>query len=455
MKISQSLLLSTICGIAVGMMLALSVNVYALTENNKPAPSPEKLPLAEMKQFTHVLDQVKKDYVKEVEDKALFENAMRGVLSGLDPHSAYLDKDDMHDLQVTTSGKFGGLGIEVTMDDGFVKVVSPIDDSPASKAKILPGDLIVRINETPVKGLSLAEAVNMMRGPKGSPITLTIVRDALPQPLVLTLIRDLIQVASVKSNLLEPDYGYVRITHFQEHTGDDVRKMLTTLESENKKPLKGLILDLRNNPGGVLDSAVDVSDIFLDSKKLGYEHLIVYTDGRMPSSKMREYAKGTDALKGAPVVILVNGGSASASEIVAGALQDHHRAIIMGSQTFGKGSVQTVIPLQQDTGLKLTTALYYTPSGRSIQAEGIKPDVTLSNYTLAAPPQTDKETVKALSLREQDLTGHLDNKTTTPADATKENGADASTSNKDDKAADYGKIEALNLLKGLTILQKG
>jgi carboxyl-terminal processing protease len=449
MKLSNSFLLSTSCGVVLGMMLSLSVNVYALTDT-APA-SPDALPLLEMKQFTHVLDQVKKDYVKAVDDKELFENAMRGVLSGLDPHSAYLDQEDMRDLMVTTSGKFGGLGIEVTMEDGFVKVVSPIDDSPASKAKIQPGDLIVRINETPVKGLSLAEAVNMMRGDKGSPITLTIVREKLNKPLVLTLLRDLIQVASVKSDLIEPDYGYIRITHFQEHTGDDVRKAIASLQDKNKTALKGVVLDLRNNPGGVLESAVSVSDAFLDSKKLGYDHLVVYTDGRMASSKMREYAKGTDLLNGAPMVVLVNGGSASASEIVAGALQDHHRAIIMGSQTFGKGSVQTVIPLQKDTGLKLTTALYYTPSGRSIQAEGIKPDVTLINYTLAEDANTAE--MKALSLREQDLTGHLHNATNPAA----ETGADA-TGKANDKnapaATDYGKTEALNLLKGLTILEK-
>lgn len=441
MKLSNSFILSTSCGVVLGTMLSLSVNVYALTDDKSGAPEP--LPLLEMKQFTHVLDQVKKDYVKPVEDKILFENAMRGVLSGLDPHSAYLDQEDMRDLMVTTSGKFGGLGIEVTMEDGFVKVISPIDDSPASKAKIMPGDLIVRINETPVKGMSLAEAVNMMRGDKGSPITLTIVREKMTKPLVLTLLRDLIQVASVKSDLLEQNYGYIRITHFQEHTGDDIRKAITALEATNKTPLKGLVLDLRNNPGGVLESAVDVSDAFLDSKKIGYDHLVVYTDGRMPSSKMREYAKGSDMLNGAPMVVLVNGGSASASEIVAGALQDHHRAIIMGSQTFGKGSVQTVIPLQKDTGLKLTTALYYTPSGRSIQAEGIKPDVTLENYMLAQ----NGDDLKALALREEDLSRHLDN-TVTPATPTADKSAAEQT------PADYGKTEALNLLKGLAILEK-
>lgn len=440
MKLSNSFILSTSCGIVLGMMLSLSVNVYALTDNKAAA---EPLPLLEMKQFTHVLDQVKKDYVKPVDDKELFENAMRGVLSGLDPHSAYLDQEDMRDLMVATSGKFGGLGIEVTMEDGFVKVISPIDDSPASKANIMPGDLIVRINETPVKGLSLAEAVNMMRGDKGSPITLTIVREKATKPLVLTLLRDLIQVASVKSDLIEPNYGYIRISHFQEHTGDDVQKAISALEEKNKGALKGLILDLRNNPGGVLESAVDVSSAFLNSNKLGHDNLVVYTDGRMASSKMREYAKGTDMLNGAPMVVLVNGGSASASEIVAGALQDHHRAIIMGSQTFGKGSVQTVIPLQKDTGLKLTTALYYTPSGRSIQAEGIKPDVTLENYMLA---QSDDD-LKSLALREEDLSRHLDN-AAAPAAA-----ADAKTAT-EQTPADYGKTEALNLLKGLAILEK-
>ncbi len=273
-------------------------------------------------------------------------------------------------------------------------------------------------------------------------------REKLTQPLIVTLLRDLIQVASVKSSLIEPDYGYLRITHFQEHTGDDVRKALASLATENKKPLKGLVLDLRNNPGGVLDSAVTVSEAFLDSKKIGHDRLVVYTDGRMPSSKMREYAKGNDLLNGAPMVVLVNGGSASASEIVAGALQDHRRAIIMGSQTFGKGSVQTVIPLQKDTGLKLTTALYYTPSGRSIQAEGIKPDVTLANYTLGT--QEHAEETKALTLSEKDLSGHLDNKAAAAPAAATEGTAEI----KESAAPDYGKTEALNLLKGLAILSK-
>lgn len=436
MKIHKHFYTSVLAGGILGIMLTQSGFLHA-------ADPDAKLPVAELKEFTHVLDQVKKNYVDDVKDDTLFENAIRGMLDGLDPHSAYLDKDMMGELKAATTGKFGGLGIEVTMENGFVKVISPIDDTPASRAGIKAGDLIIRINDKPVKGMSLNEAVEMMRGEKDSPISLTLLRENTQKPIDLTIKRDIIKVNSVKSEMLEPNYAYVRISNFQGKTGEDLKAAIAKLKAENKdKPLDGLVLDLRNNPGGVLEAAVDVSDLFLDSKKLGYDKLIVYTDGRMSSSKMREVANSEDILNGAPIVVLVNAGSASASEIVAGALQDHKRAIIMGTQTFGKGSVQTVIPLQGDTGLKLTTALYYTPSGRSIQAEGIKPDVTLSNYVLTAGDTS----FDSLMVSEKDLSNHLNvNKEPSTIAEAKDK--------KDDKvAADYAKVEALNLLKGLHIL---
>jgi carboxyl-terminal processing protease len=435
MKIHKHFYTSILAGGVLGIMLTQAGFLHA-------ADPDSKLPLAELKEFTHVLDQVKKNYVDDVPDDKLFENAIRGMLDGLDPHSAYLDKEMMDDLKAATTGKFGGLGIEVTMENGFVKVISPIDDTPASRAGIKAGDLIIRINEKPVKGMALNDAVDMMRGEKDSPINLTILRENAQKPIEMTIKRDIIKVNSVKSELLEPNYAYVRVSNFQGKTGDDLKSAIKKLEAENKdKPLDGLILDLRNNPGGVLEAAVDVSDLFLDSKKIGYDKLIVYTDGRMSSSKMREVANSEDMLHGAPMVVLVNAGSASASEIVAGALQDHKRAVIMGQQTFGKGSVQTVIPLQGDTGLKLTTALYYTPSGRSIQAEGIKPDVALNNYVLTEGDST----LDSLMLSEKDLSNHLN--------VNKEPSTMAEAKTPDGKSpTDYAKIEALNLLKGLHIL---
>lgn len=426
-------LYGVLIGTLLGTFLGLTTQVYADTKKQK------ELPYVELKQFTHVIDQVKKHYVEDVEDEALFEEAIRGMLAGLDPHSAYLDKDSMRELKTSTSGKFGGLGIEVTSEDGFVKVVSPIDNTPASKAGIQPGDLIIRIDDTPVKGMSLNDAVALMRGPKGEKITLTILRQNADAPIVVELTREIIKVDSVRAEILEPGYGYLRISHFQAGTGKDVKTALNKLEKENGGKLGGLVLDLRNNPGGVLEASVDVSDVFLDSKKIGHDRLVVYTEGRMPSSKMREHARTGDALQGAPIVVLVNSGSASASEIVAGALQDHGRAIIMGTSTFGKGSVQTVIPLQDDNGLKLTTALYYTPSGRSIQAEGIVPDITLQNYTLSKEDNAFRD---AITLRERDLTGHLANGDDAEEEVVLEQ----------QEYMDYALVEALNLLKGLHIL---
>jgi len=402
----------------------------------------DALPLEELRVFAEIFGRIKANYVEPVADKVLLENAIRGMVSGLDPHSSYLDSDEFKDLQVGTKGEFGGLGIEVGMEDGFVKVISPIDDTPAQRAGILSGDLIVRLDDTPVKGLTLNDAVKLMRGKPGSKITLTIVREGEEKPLKFEVVRAVIKVASVKRRLLEGEFGYIRISQFQSHTTDDLMKAVKKLKSEAKGGLKGLILDLRNNPGGVLNTAVSVSDAFLT------KGLIVYTKGRDDESQLQFEAAPDDVLNGAPIVVLVNEGSASASEIVAGALQDHHRAVIMGRQTFGKGSVQTIIPIDQNAAVKLTTARYYTPSGRSIQAEGIKPDIELEEVKIA---QAESKGMKPI--KESDLSRHLQNGNAeedekNPMEKTRDRETALLT------VKDYQLGEALNLLKGLAILHK-
>lgn len=409
----------------------------------------ESIPLEEIRTFTEVFSRVKSDYVDDIGDKKLLENAIRGLLAGLDPHSAYLDKEAYQALQEGTSGEFGGLGIEVGMEDGFIKVISPIDDTPAANAGVKAGDTIIRLNDTPVKGMSLGEAVEIMRGKPGTDITLTIVREDSDKPIEITVTRDIIKVKSVRSRMLEPGYGYLRLSQFQSHTGEDARKALEKLKKKAGGNLKGLILDLRNNPGGVLSAAVTVSDMFLD------KGLIVYTEGRGKDNELRFNAKPVDMLDGAPLIVLVNGGSASASEIVAGALQDQNRAIIMGEQTFGKGSVQTILPMNNDTALKLTTARYYTPNGRSIQANGIKPDITIEKMRLA-----QREDVRD-TISEADLSGHLENgsepKTGPESETeTKPKGTEAIDKAEEGEkplaASDYELYEALNLLKGIVIM---
>jgi len=403
-----------------------------------PAAEPD-LPLAELRTFADVFGRIKEDYVEEVKDKPLIENAIRGMLSGLDPHSSYVDGEEYRELQVGTSGEFGGLGIEVGLEDGFVKVIAPIDDTPAQRAGLQAGDLIVRIDDKPVKGLSLNEAVQLMRGKPGTQIRLGILRGTDDKPFEVVLERAVIQVASVKSRMLEPGFGYVRLTHFQAHTTDDMLKAIDALKAANDGRLKGLVLDLRNNPGGVLNGAVGVSDAFLT------DGLIVYTEGRIKNSQMRFKAGPDDVLEGAPIVVLVNGGSASASEIVAGALQDHRRAIVMGTQTFGKGSVQTIVPIDEHSALKLTTARYYTPSGRSIQANGILPDIALERGEFKPLADTGPSSIK-----EANLVRHLDGQAPTPA--TPATDAQAEPEPLPLAVEDFQLAEALNVLKGLNIL---
>lgn len=392
------------------------------------------MPLKELRTFTEVYDRIKKAYVEPVDDATLLNNAIDGMLNGLDPHSVYLRKDALDELQESTRGEFGGLGIEIEMQNGFVRVITPIDDTPALKAGVEAGDLIIKIDDQTVSGLSLQEAVDLMRGKPGTKVTLTVAREPQPQPVEITIVRDIIKVASVKSRSLEPGYGYIRLTQFQVKTGADTLKAIKKLQQENQ-PLKGLVLDLRNNPGGVLNGAVEVADAFLT------KGLIVYTSGRLPNSELRFNATPEDPSQNVPLVVLINGGSASASEIVAGALQDHHRAVILGTESFGKGSVQTVLPLTDESALKLTTARYYTPSGRSIQAEGITPDlfVETTRVTTNSDP--------ALRIKEADLKGHLSN-----------GNEQAREEISHDEIAlaerDFQLYEALNLLKGLHIINK-
>ena len=406
-----------------------------------------ELPVDEIRAFAEVFAKIKKDYVEDVEDSVLLEYAIRGMLEGLDPHSSYLDEEAYLDLQEGTTGEFGGLGIEVGMEDGFIKVISPIDDTPAQKAGLQAGDLIIRLDDTPVKGMSLNDAVARMRGEPGTGITLTIIRDGAEKPLKVTITRDVIKVKSVRTQVLEPGFGYLRISHFQSRTAEDARAALQELKQDNDGRLEGLILDLRNNPGGILSAAVGVSDLFLD------KGLIVYTEGRIDDSRLRFNAKPADLLDNAPVVVLVNAGSASASEIVAGALQDHKRAIIMGQKTFGKGSVQTVLPVSNAAALKLTTARYFTPSGRSIQVSGIEPDVALVRVKVESLEDEEQNFIT-----EENLSRHLDNNVEEQQDG--DGDADEEVANTGQETAarlteDYALQQALNVLKSLQILGSG
>ncbi|MCB1927294.1 MAG: S41 family peptidase [Rhodocyclaceae bacterium] len=443
-------------GVCAGILISLNLSAQAERVSTLP------LPVEELRAFADVFNAVKQGYVEPVEDKKLITQAISGMLAGLDPHSAYLDADAFKDLQVGTQGEFGGLGIEVGMEDGFVKVISPIEDTPAFRAGVKAGDLIVKLDDTPVKGMSLSDAVKRMRGKPKTEITLTIARKGETKPVVVKIMREVIKVQSVKSKIIEPGYGYVRVVQFQENTGRYLVDHLNRIYKD--APLKGLVLDLRNDPGGLLHGAVGVSAAFLAPGAL-----VVSTDGRTDDAKRRYSATPDDYLRGSshdflralpkgvkdvPMIVLVNGGSASASEIVAGALQDHHRAIVMGTQTFGKGSVQTILPLNNSSAIKLTTARYYTPSGRSIQAKGIEPDIVVEE----APTGQSVQRV-----READLLGHLEN----DRDANAEKSA--STSDKGGEHGDDGESgpvrfemagkddhqlsQAVNLLKGLQIIQ--
>ena len=459
------------CGAICGVLISLNLPVFAdKAEKNN-------LPIDELRTFAEVFGKIKSDYVEPVEDKKLINEALNGMLTGLDPHSSFLNTEDFKELNQATQGEFGGLGIEVGMEDGFVKVISPIEDSPAYKAGLKSGDLIMKLDDTSTKGLTLNESVKKMRGKPGTSIVLTVLRKGEAKPLTFKLVRAIVKSQSVKGKIVEPNYAYVRVAQFQEHTGEDLAKFLKNLRQQNKAPLKGILLDLRNNPGGLLNAAVGVSAAFLPKGAL-----VVYTEGRAQDSKMQLTATPENYLKGGgkddylkdfpedirttPMAVLVNNGSASASEIVAGALQDHKRALIIGMQSFGKGSVQSILPMNNGTAIKMTTARYFTPKGRSIQAKGIVPDIIV-----------DDGSDPTFMTKEADLTNHLSN----PKDAD----ANVAPKDKDSKPlappvkkpeeekekekkktsdtpsgpiepgskADKQFQEAMNILKGLQIIQ--
>ncbi|MBL8503259.1 MAG: S41 family peptidase [Rhodocyclaceae bacterium] len=451
-----------VLGLVAGIFISLNFSAIAQKEASA-------LPIEELRTFADVFNAIKTGYVEPVEDKKLITQAISGMLTGLDPHSQYLDADAFKDLQVNTQGEFGGLGIEVGMEDGFVKVISPIEDTPAYRAGIKAGDLIVKLDDTPVKGMNLSDAVKRMRGKPKTQITLTIARKGEDKPIIVVITREVIKVQSVKSKVVEPGFAYVRLTQFQEDTANKLADHLGKIWKQG--PVKGLVLDLRNDPGGLLHGAVGVSAAFLPPKVL-----VTSTDGRTEDAKRKYVASPEDYLRGTrvdflkdlppgvktvPMVVLVNGGSASASEIVAGALQDHKRAVVMGTQTFGKGSVQTILPLTSNTAIKLTTARYYTPSGRSIQAKGIVPDIVV------------EETANGSSgprLREADLERHLENdkekdkeaappkpqtKAPTKGKPAKDEPEEEDKPPRFEIASknDYQLNQALNLLKGLQIMQ--
>jgi len=426
-----------ILGVVLGTGITLTYGVLA--EKNKP----ESLPLRDMQTFVEILNRVKTDYVEPVTDDVLLEDAMRGMLAGLDPHSSYLNKEEFAEINVQTSGRFGGLGIEVQAFNGFVRVITPIDETPAARAGIQPGDLIIKIDDTPVKGMSLTEAVRKMRGEPGTRIVLTVLREGAADPLVFDMKRDVINVSSVRSRMLEPGIAYLRVTTFSTSTGKGVAEEFRKLRkaAPNGK-LKGMVLDLRNNPGGVLNAAVEVTDAFIE------KGTIVSIKGRVNDANREYNATPGDLLEGQPLVVLVNGGSASASEIVAGALQDQKRGLLVGTKTFGKGSVQTILPLQNDAAIKLTTARYYTPSGRSIQAEGIAPDIAIRPVKIS---KADTPAVDGIT--EADLDGRLEGDKR-PQETPEQVEERKKTSDAQQALAetDYALYEALNLLKGMIIV---
>ncbi|VUD59563.1 Carboxy-terminal processing protease CtpB [Thalassocella blandensis] len=422
-------------------LTAISASTLADTsgaDKSQPKTEPMSvLPLEDLRVFTKAFDHIRKGYVKDIDDRTLLEYAIRGMLDELDPHSSYLDASSFKDLQVNTTGEFGGLGIEVGMENGFVKVISPIDETPAARAGIEAGDLIVKLDGSTVKGLTLNDAVEKMRGPKGTKITVTVVREGVDQPFDLVLTRDIVKVRSVRTEIKDQHYAYLRIAQFQVHTGQDLAKEFAKLSKKNAD-LHGVILDLRNNPGGVLTASVEVADHFLE------DGLIVYTEGRVPDSNSRYQATPGDITNGLPLVVLINDGSASASEIVAGALQDQGRALVLGTQSFGKGSVQSVIQITNDKALKLTTALYYTPNGRSIQAEGITPDIEVERVRVTAVKN-------ASGISEAGLVGHLENGN---GGHENQDGIVETEAQKELHNTDSQLYEAINILKGLHLFNQ-
>jgi len=422
--------------IAIALSLALISSPFAL-----PAQAQSEASSAETYQqltlFGDVLERVRAEYVSELTDKDLIEAAINGMLTSLDPHSGYLNEANFRDMRVQTRGEFGGLGIEVTMENGFVKVVSPIDDTPAANAGIMPGDFITHLDDEPVLGLTLSEAVERMRGKIGSTIVLTVRREGETEALEIPIKRDVIRIQSVRSEVRE-DIGIIRVSTFSEQTSSGVEKAITEFKDQLGDKLTGVVVDLRNNPGGLLDQAISMSDIFLDKGE------IVSTRGRREEDSQRYNATSGDELDGLPIVVLINGGSASASEIVAGALKDHRRALIIGTKSFGKGSVQTIMPLSGNVAIRLTTARYYTPSGVSIQAQGIEPDIEVKPARLEDIADINRR-------RETDLRGALNNpdENGNPAENDEQSGENAT----DEQPFDYQLARAIDLLRGVSLFR--
>ncbi len=410
--------------------------VFVAPGFTEPKNQNNGLPIDDLRIFAETFSRIKQGYVEPVDDKKLLRLAIQGMLSGLDPHSAFLEKDKFEDMRDGAKGEFGGLGIEVSMENGNVIVIAPIDDTPAKKAGILSGDIITRINKQSLKDLSLQDAVKLMRGKPGSEARLFILRQGQIKPIEITIKRAVIKTQSVKYEMLDNNFAYIRLSQFQTRSTEDLLSATSKLKRDAGGKLNGLILDLRNNPGGVLNAAVAISDAFLT------KGTIVYTEGRLPDSQLAFKAAPDDIIDGAPIVVLIDGGSASASEIVAGALQDHKRAVIMGQKTFGKGSVQTIVPVNDFTAIKLTTARYFTPNGKSIQAEGIIPDIEVKNLTLKSTNPHGKR------ISEADLSGHLQN-----LDKKAIKGKEKKEEKRSLAEKDYVLNEALNLLRGLVILR--
>ncbi len=418
------------------LTLALAIAAPAASAQvQQPEQAVLPLPIDEVRMFTQAMERIRRAYVEEIDDRTLLENAIRGMLAGLDPHSSYLSGDDYDLLQETTTGEFGGLGIEVGREDGYIKVISPIDDTPADRAGIQAGDFIIAIDSKPVRELLPEEAANMMRGEPGTEVTVTISREGV-EPFDLTIVREVISVASVRSMMLEPGYAYIRVAQFRTNTGDELEEELESLYAEHET-LKGLVLDLRNNPGGVLQASVKAVDLFID------QGAIVSTRGRMEGNDLAFDATLDTLAPDVPMVVLINNGSASASEIVAGALQDHGRAIVMGTKSFGKGSVQSVLPLDERRALKLTTSRYYTPNGRSIQAQGIEPDIIVGDAFVTRRSRNVTE------YSEADLQGHLQAESGSEEVNNNEEMREALISAEEVLVTDYPLNEALNVLKGI------
>lgn len=416
------------------LITLLSVGNYILAKELRQ----DEIPLEEVKKFTTVMQRIKNLYVNETSDSELFDNAIKGMLHNLDPHSAYLQADAFAALQSTTRGNFGGLGIRVTTENSYIKVIAPIDGTPAKLAGIQTGDYIIKVDNTAMYNLGISEAISLMRGDPGSSVKLTIIRKAKENPLEFTMTRELIAIPSLKYDLLADNYGYIRISQFQGNTASEFITAVNLLNKTSNYQIKGLILDLRNNPGGLLDAAIEIADALIHNDEQGKEEVIVYTKGRSVSSDFTAVASSGDLLQGRPIVVLINAGSASASEVVAGALQDNKRAVLAGSQTFGKGSVQTFLPLDEHSGMKITTSLYYTPSGRSIQAVGLQPDITLADQ------EVTESTAELVS--ENNLANHIEQ-------------ADKPTKKLKQAIAnplldDYQIKQALNLLKVMHISQR-